>query len=88
MRLRIWASIVRRPIDSLAIVAACAVIIIIIINAVFLQSSSSSSVKPGRAISNAQEIREFLRFEERDIQSALSRVKTIFGGNAAAQNQR
>ena len=87
MRLRIWTSIVRRPIDSLAIVAAGVVIIIIIINAVFLQSGSPLSIKPGRTTSNAQEIREFLRFEERDIQSALSRVKTIFGGNAAAQNQ-
>jgi preprotein translocase subunit SecG len=79
---------VRRPIDTLAVVAACVVIIIIIINAVFLQSGSSSSVKLGKTTSNAQEIRGYLRFEERDIQSALSRAKTIFGRNPAAQNQR
>lgn len=81
-----WVRIVRHPIDSLAIVAACAVIIMIIVNAVFLQSGSSSSVKLGRATSNVQEIREFLRFEERDIQRALGRV-TLFGGNPAAQKK-
>jgi hypothetical protein len=88
MRLRIWARIARRPIDSLALIATCGVIIMIIVNAVFLQSSSSSSVKLGRATSNTQEIREFLRAEKRDIQGAMSRARTIFGGNPAAQNQR
>jgi hypothetical protein len=88
MRLRIWARIAHRPIESLAIVATCVVMIIIIVNAVFLQSGSSPSLRLGRAIGNAQEIREFLRFENRDIQGAISRVKTIFGGNPAAQNQR
>jgi preprotein translocase subunit SecG len=87
MRLRIWARIVHHPIDTLAIMAAGVVVVIIIVNAVFLQSGSSSRPKLGRATSNEQEIREFLRFEERDIQRAISRF-TIFGGNSAARNRR
>jgi preprotein translocase subunit SecG len=78
MRLRIWASIVRHPIDSLAIIATCVVIVIIIVNAVFLQSGSSSSRKPA---GNARDIREFLRVENSDIQRAIGRVKALFGGN-------
>jgi type II secretory pathway component PulM len=75
MRLRIRARIARRPIDTLAIVATCVVIMIIIVNAVFWQPGPSSSR------SDARQIREFLRAENRDIQRAIGRVKTIFGGN-------
>jgi hypothetical protein len=75
MRLRIRARIARRPIDTLAIVATCVVIMIIIVNAVFWQSGPSSSR------GDARQIREFLRAENRDIQRAIGRVKTIFGGN-------
>jgi type II secretory pathway pseudopilin PulG len=78
MRLRIWARIARRPIDCLAIVATGVVIVIIIVNAVFLQTDSSSS---RRAAGDAREIRKFLRVENRDIQSAIGRVRTIFGWN-------
>jgi hypothetical protein len=38
--LRIWAKVVRRPVDSLAILGASAASLIIIVNAVFLQSGS------------------------------------------------
>jgi hypothetical protein len=78
VRLRIWARIARRPIDTLAIVATCVVIMIIIVNAVFWQSDSSAS---RRAAGNARQIREFLRVENRDVQRAIGRVKTIFGVN-------
>jgi hypothetical protein len=78
MRLRIRARIARRPIDTLAIVATCVVIMIIIVNAVFWQSDSSAG---RRAAGNARQIREFLRVENRDIQRAIGRVKTIFGEN-------
>jgi hypothetical protein len=77
MRPRIWARIARRPIDTVASVAACVVIMIIIVNAVFWQSGSFSS---RRAADNARQIREFLRVENRDIQRAIVRIKAIFGG--------
>ena len=37
---RLWAKVVRRPVDSLAIVGASAASLLIIVNAVFLQSGS------------------------------------------------
>jgi len=77
MRLRIWARIARRPIDTLAVVATCVVVMIIIVNAVFWQSDSSAS---RRAAGNAREIREFLKVENRDVQRAIGRLKAIFGG--------
>ena len=78
MRLRIWARIARRPIDILSVIATCVVIMIIVVNAVFWQPGSS----PRRsAADNARQIRDFLEVENGDIERAISRVKTLLGGN-------
>jgi len=78
MRLRIWARIARRPIDTLSVIATCVVIMIIVVNAVFWQPGSS----PRRsAADNARQIRDFLEVENGDIERAISRVKTLLGGN-------
>lgn len=39
---RAWAPIVRRPVDSTAIIAAVAIALVIVVNAIFLQSSTKA----------------------------------------------
>lgn len=67
----------RRTVDVLAVVATCAVVAVIVVNAVFLQAAPSLSRKLGTAAGNTRDIREFLRGERREIQSAIGRVKTM-----------
>ncbi len=40
--IRAWAPIVRRPVDSIAIIAAVAIALVIVLNAIFLQSSTKA----------------------------------------------
>jgi hypothetical protein len=60
--LRIWALVARRPIDSLAILAAGVASIVIIINAVFLQSGFRQGTDQSEGlVSKLQKPQEFLK---------------------------
>jgi hypothetical protein len=70
--LRIWAKVARRPIDSLAILAASVASIVIVVNAVFLQSGSRSTTDElERLKSKLQELRELLKSRDVRVQREI-----------------